>query len=147
MTTELIIQLSSVIVSTVSIIVTLIISIKSINVSNKQAQQQRENSLFAEYTKRYQEIILAMPDDVFDGTAADNVKTRKYLNLYFDLCSEEFHLYKQGFIPDKVWNNWKEGMVLTTNNDLYRQCWKELNFNYNDDFKDFFETSIIKANK
>ena len=84
-----------------------------------------------------------MPDDVIRGTATIDSTTLKYMQLYFDLCSEEYHLYKMGQIPDDVWDNWHEGMRLTTNVQLYSDCWRRLGGIYNDAFSDFMEHEIL----
>lgn len=110
----------------------------------KNTNRQSRNNFFAEYTKRYHDIILAMPDEVFEGTAEPKGKTLKYMQLYFDLCSEEYHLYEIRLIPKDVWENWVEGMVVTANNDLYRRAWNLLKGNYNKQFFLFMEGDVLK---
>ena len=129
--------------SIVAIVTTYFVSYKEIRSANKRAIKQAENSFFAEYTKRYQDIILAMPDDVFEGTAIINGRTLKYMQLYFDLCSEEYNLYCKGMIPEEIWSNWKEGMCITVKTQLYNHCWKRLSGIYNQSFYTFFEKEII----
>ena len=129
-----------------TILTTLYASMKEIQNANRRAEQQSNRMFFAEYTKRYQEIILAMPDDVFAGTAQVNNTTLKYMRLYFDLCSEEYHLYMDGQVPEDVWENWVEGMRITTNLQLYRQCWDRLKGQYNTEFWKYFEREVIKNN-
>jgi len=129
-----------------TILATLYASMKEIQNANRRAEQQSNRMFFAEYTKRYQEIILAMPDDVFAGTAQVNNTTLKYMRLYFDLCSEEYHLYMDGQVPEDVWENWVEGMRITTNLQLYRQCWDRLKGQYNTEFWKYFEREVIKNN-
>lgn len=108
------------------------------------ANRQSRNDFFAEYTKRYHDIILAMPDEVFEGTAEPKGKTLKYMQLYFDLCSEEYQLRQKGIIPKDIWDNWVEGMVITANNDLYRKAWNTLKGNYNKGFFLFMEGDVLK---
>lgn len=128
-----------------TIMATLYVSVKEIKNLNRQSFEQNRKNFFAEYTRRYQDIILAMPDGVFAGTAGVNSTTLKYMNLYFDLCSEEYHLYQEGLLPDEVWYNWVEGMRVTTNLALYRQCWERLKGQYNEMFWKFFEREVIKS--
>lgn len=108
------------------------------------AQRQSKNDFFAEYTRRYENIILAMPEDVFEGTAKVDGTTLKYMQLYFDLCSEEYHLHKKGLIPDDVWDNWKEGMEITTHVELYKESWHRIKDNYNEAFCHFMEKEVLK---
>ena len=126
MTTELIIQLFSVIISTVSIIVTVIYSIKSLNNSNKQAQQQRENSFYAEYTRRYQDIFMNMPDDIYNGTVEIDERTKRYIRVYYNLCSEEYQLWQKGFVKKEVWGLWVGGMQIETNHKIFHDAWNAL---------------------
>ena len=110
----------------------------------KQSKTHHNSLLFAEYTRRYQEIMIQMPDSVFNGQAeASDPGVTKYMLLYFDLCSEEFHLRSQGFIPDDVWNNWVEGMRLTVRDQTYHDAWQRLEYSYNSDFVQFMTQNII----
>ena len=143
---EIISIISTTLLSLVAILANFILSYKQVRSANERATKQAENLFFAEYTKRYQDIILAMPDDVFDGTANINGRTLKYMQLYFDLCSEEYNLYCKGFIPVGIWNNWKEGMRLTLKMRLYHLCWINISGNYNPEFYRFFENEIISPN-
>ena len=85
-----------------------------------------------------------MPDEVIEGTAKAEGATLKYMQLYFDLCGEEFHLYQNGLVPDDVWNIWKEGMEIITRVDLYKKSWDRLKSDYNDDFYHFMERDVLK---
>ena len=65
-------------------------------------RKQLQLNFFAEYTKRYQEIILRFPEsinqDAFDfDTLQKNDRdiTLRYMRAYFDLCSEEYFLWKK----------------------------------------------------
>lgn len=110
-----------------------------------QTKAHHNSLLFAEYTRRYQEIMIQMPDSVFEGTAvASNSGVAKYMILYFDLCSEEFHLRSQGFIPDDVWNKWVEGMRLTVKSQIYYTSWQRLAYSFNSDFVHFMNHEILK---
>ena len=100
--------------------------------------------MFAEYTKRYQDIIIRMPDEVYDGTAKFHEKeVAMYMRLYFDLCSEEYHLWQIGIIPNDVWNNWKEGMQTTLNRKPFRSAWDVVKGSYNTDFYKYFEREVV----
>lgn len=143
MNIEQIILFISALLTAISICVTYFLSMKEIRNTTKLAIEQNKRSIYAEYTKRYQDIILAMPDNVFNGTEEVNSITLKYTQLYFDLCSEEYYLYRAGQIPKDIWNNWKEGMILTTKLTLFRLCWKHQAQLYNPDFYNFFDNNII----
>ena len=80
----------------------LIAAIVSICISQMRDARQRKLEMFAEYTRRYQDIFMNMPDDIYNGMAKVDNRTQRYMRLYFDLCSEEYHLWKEKVVPDKV---------------------------------------------
>lgn len=86
----------------------LVVAIASIVVTHIMDAKQRKLQMFAEYTRRYQDIFMNMPDDIYNGTAKIDTRTKRYMRLYFDLCSEEFHLWQNKEVPDEVWNLWVE---------------------------------------
>ena len=138
-----IIQILIALLYAISIVVVMWVSHREIKNTYELYQKQSEQSFFSEYTRRYQDIILSMPAEVYVGNAPINSNTLRYLQIYFDLCSEEYHLYKNGFIPDDIWKNWKEGMQIATKTKLYRDCWNKIKGIYNQDFYLFFEREII----
>lgn len=101
--------------------------------------KQTQETFFAEYTKRYQDIILHMPDD------EKNSQWIKYVRLYFDLCSEEYHLHEKGLINDDVWKLWVDGMRDDVKRQSFRNAWiHPLGQCYNDNgFINFMNQEII----
>lgn len=81
-------------------------------------KKQAQETFFSEYTRRYQEIILHMPTD------NNHPEWLKYVQLYFDLCSEEFHLHQMGLIDDTVWSLWVDGMRDTMKPISYKLAWQ-----------------------
>lgn len=80
----------------------LIYTIRSFN-------KQQKLIVFMDYTKRYQEICLNFPENInevdfsFDKLdKGTREKTLRYMRAYFDLCSEEYHLYLQKHIDKKL---------------------------------------------
>lgn len=142
--TSLNVQIITAVIYAATLVVTIAISFWQIKNANEIAMKQSRNDFFAEYTRRYQDIILHMPDEVFEGTAKVDGATLKYMQLYYDLCSEEYHLHENGLVPDDVWDNWKEGMEITTHIELYKKSWDRLKGNYNPDFYHFMERDVLK---
>lgn len=92
---------------------------------------QIKQGYFADYTKRYQEIILHFPENInaddFDlNKEAGRDQIMRYLRVYFDLCSEEFFLHRNGYIDDKVWMEWEAGMVFAFSKPAFAQAWVEI---------------------
>lgn len=106
-------------------------------------RQQNKMKMFSEYTKRYQEILMNMPESLFNKTNILDDRGKMYMRLYFDLCSEEYHLWRKGLIPNKVWDMWVEGMQITTYRPIYKMAWKELSAEYNKNFERYFNDEVI----
>ena len=144
-TANLIVQIVITVFYAATLITTVFIAFRQIKNANEIAMKQSRNDFFAEYTKRYHDIILHMPDEVFEGSAKAEGVTLKYMQLYFDLCNEEFQLYQKGLIPKDVWFNWVEGMVDTTKRDLYKKSWNIIKGYYNEGFYLFMERDVLKT--
>ena len=71
-------------------------------ISLRTFRRQLQLNFFADYTKRYQEIVLNFPESInkhdfdFDELHDEKDKTLRYMRAYFDLCSEEYFLYQGG---------------------------------------------------
>lgn len=88
-----------------------------------------------------------MPDEMLPQ---EDVKitpaVRKFLMLYFNLCSEEYYMHSNDEIPEEVWKNWEDGMRKTTEPEIYKTGWKLLSIYYNDEFIWFMNQEIFKEN-
>ena len=90
---------------------------------------QLKLNFFADYTKRYQEIMLNFPDNIYDqdfdlkklDKDAKN-RTLKYMRAYFNLCSEEFHLSREDHIDASVWKIWEGGIRQTLTKKAFRDA-------------------------
>ena len=102
-------------------------------ISTRQlAEQQYRFQFFAEYTKRYQDLILQMPDNL-DTTSIHSKDVDKFMRLYFDLCSEEYYLRSKGVVDDKVWGLWEDGIRTAMSKQKYKTAWKLLGTYYDDE--------------
>lgn len=107
--------------------------------------RQRRYMLYSEYTKRYQDFFMKIPDDIYEGVASLDVNTIRYMRIYFDLCSEEYHLMKAKEITEDVWALWVEGMQTALANDFYVEAWQRLKDEYNVDFRTYFEGNVVNT--
>lgn len=51
------------------------------------------------------------------------------IHKYFDLCLEEYQLYKANRIPEKIWKYWAKGMCYYLECPLIRKYWEEMDRN------------------
>ena len=70
----------------------------------------QQYQLAAQYTKRYQDIIIRVPAQTLSGQPS-SPDIEGVLHAYVDLCAEELSLHESGQIPDPIWQNWKEGII------------------------------------
>ena len=126
-------------------IISLLISVWSRISSNQQILSNQRINIFAEYTKRYQDIILSMPHEIYNNNEdTSNPLVLKYMMLYFNLCSEEFYLRQEKFVPSDVWDKWVEGMRITVRHAVYKAGWEKIAHTYNAEFCQFINNEIFK---
>ena len=90
------IQLIALLVAIIVLIITII------NFNN-----QMKLNFFADYTKRYQEIMLHLPEDIeinYNGFSELPNEVKRYLRAYIDLCSEEYYLHQLKKVEHKIFN-------------------------------------------
>lgn len=112
---------------------------------NKQMLKQSRMSLFAEYTRRYQDIMVRMPASVYSGRFdAKEPEVVGFMRLYFDLCSEEYWLNEEKMLPERTWSIWVEGMQTTMNQEPFKEAWGYLSGHYDEDFARFFRIEVVE---
>lgn len=72
-----------------------------------------------------------MPQEVLHYARRDSETYKKacvkrYMRLYFNLCSEEYYLYKKGLISKEVWELWREGIIENMKQYTYQKSWELL---------------------
>lgn len=134
------IQFLMLLVAAIAIVVSSVMSQRAIKASMEQSKIQT----FAEYTKRFQDILMAMPKSVYDGSDTIDNDVLRFMELYFNLCSEEYYLHTKGTIDD-VWDKWLTGIKLTMKRNVYQKAWQMESYNYNKEFVSFMDGIIKEA--
>ena len=111
---------SGIVISIATLLVSIMLQLRVLNRQIRQAN-------FSELTRRYHEIFLPIPV-AFHSSArledqADRDNLLQRLRAYFNLCSEEHHLFTEGFVDRKVWRIWERNMQLTFQRPIIRQAW------------------------
>jgi len=136
-------------VSTVVMLITAIALWFTISNFKKQLQL----NFFADYTRRYQEINLNFPENINENDCKiENLepeiksKTLRYMRAYFDLCSEEYYLWKKGNIDNDTWEEWKSGIEFAFSKPAFTQAWENLGLDetYYKNFREFVANKISK---
>ncbi|MBA3045395.1 MAG: hypothetical protein FP824_04205 [Euryarchaeota archaeon] len=147
-------------VDTLEFIVTLLTFVSILIVwywSNKQfklMREQMEINIFADYTKRYQDIIMRFPENINEKTfsyekLSDEERTNvlRTMRTYFDLCSEEFFLHQKKNLDKTVWKEWKKGMCYAFKKKAFREAWNKISKDtgYYDEFEKFVNQYMWKG--
>ncbi|MES2579663.1 MAG: hypothetical protein V4552_03880 [Pseudomonadota bacterium] len=132
-----------------------VITLIGVIVSVRSLKKQLQLSFFSEYTKRYQEIVLNFPESInqsdfhFDKLEkTERDKTLRYMRAYFDLCSEEYFLWKQKNIDEETWKQWETGIKFAFSKAAFRVAWSILRLDtvYYGEFSQFVEKIIPVKN-
>lgn len=137
-----VIQLLMLVASTAAIIVSAVLNRQSIKASMFMVREQNQIQMFAEYTRRYQDIIMNMPHSVYEGNETLDKNVLRYMSLYFNLCSEEFDLHCKGAISPDVWSKWLAGFKITMQHRIYQLAWQHEKGHYDSEFRSFFDNLI-----
>ena len=129
-----------------------IVAIVMAVITTRSFSKQLKLNFFADYTKRYQEITLNFPENInekdFNFEKLEpkiKAQTLRYMRAYFDLCSEEYFLWKQGNIDNNVWKEWESGIKYALSKTAFQIAWKEyihINTIYYKDFTKFVNSIL-----
>jgi len=99
----------------------------------KSYRDQMNAQLFLEFTKRFEEVMQSFPKSAW--SARLNIEGKppaksKALSLsvlrYLNLCSEEYYLYKKGWLHREIWKIWESELIRTLQTPLFIREWKTL---------------------
>jgi hypothetical protein len=110
---------------------------------------------FAEYTRRYSEIVRELPSEArrpggnFVFEELDEDEQGQVLNTarsYLNLCSEEYFLHSRGRIDDETWAIWRAGMIEVLRAPWIQTTWDLLRPEYRfAEFCEFLDACIAEA--
>jgi hypothetical protein len=114
-------------------------------VTLKGIREQLWLMTFAEYTRRYSEIMDDLPFEArrpggnFDlGALPVNERQRALgaMRRYLNLCSEELYLHQRRKVDDETWSIWVTGIRDTVRLPCFQHAWSLLRPEY-DFYADF----------
>jgi hypothetical protein len=116
-------------IAIMGVIISIIYSRKQLKIFDKQLKL----NFFADYTKRYQEIMLHLSGDIFKDdfnfshlSQEKRNETLNYMRAYFDLCSEEHFLFIKKHIDEDVWKEWDEGIRASFKRKAFQDAWQQI---------------------
>jgi hypothetical protein len=110
-------------------------TIWNIRFATSSFRKQMNAQVYLAYTDRYERLmadcpidfrttLLELPLDEVDPKDRDRIKL--CLLRYLNLCSEEFHLMRTGYLAPEVWGLWRRELEWTLRRPLYRSGWPGL---------------------
>lgn len=112
----------------------------------RQVSVQLQLQHFADYTKRYQEIVLSFPESINEASFelkqhAERDKLMRQMRVYTDLCFEEWFLNQKFGIDKRIWAVWDGGMSTAFSKRAFREAWSEIkkDTRYGADFEQFID--------
>lgn len=90
--------------------------------------QQIKLQSFADYTKRYQEIVLRFPEDINSSDfvlvgRSDYEVVMRNMRAYLDLSFEEWFLNRSELLDFKIWELWSGGILTALSKSAFQQAW------------------------
>jgi hypothetical protein len=105
-------------------IAALLAVIIQLRIFNKQLTIQ----IYSDYTKRFQEVVLSLPESAFDAKfklsqGPDYDRLMVAMRIYFDLCFEEWHLHERKLVNEDIWRVWRKGMQIALYRPAFFHAW------------------------
>ena len=88
------------------------------------ARTQRHRDFENLYVQRYWQLLDRMPDRLYlnHEIPAPDPDERRIVVAYLRLCEDEVDLRKQGFITDRTWAIWSEGILAQLQGAVYTKA-------------------------
>ena len=83
-------------------------------------------------------------NEVCDGDEAED-KEALMVNMrsYFNLCAQEYFMYRQGVIEEEIWHNWEVGLIHCMKLPAFREAYFKLNaMSAYREFHDWLSTKV-----
>jgi hypothetical protein len=137
-----------VVAAVISGIAALFAVVIQLRIFNKQLTVQ----IYSDYTKRYQEIILRLPEDINEAgfsllDRSDYDRVMRTMRMYFDLCFEEWHLHERKLIREDIWQIWRAGTVTALSRPAFIQAWPIVKntSEFGEEFEGFIENNLASS--
>lgn len=137
----------STVIAILSLMGTSVFAIITLRSEAAENRKLHKLTIFSEYTKRYNDIMLHMPEEIFAQETKLTKETHKYARLYFNLCSEEFYLKEHGLIDAEIWNNWNDGIITRMKSPVVQAEWNTFREEeYDKKFRKYIDNIIAQTN-
>jgi hypothetical protein len=123
----------------VATLLSVFVALAGLVFATRTFRHQMNVQLFLAFTERYGKALDAFPPEARQARLhpsaeppPDSPELRKCVLRYLNLCSEEYHLYRHGYIARPVWEMWETKMKQAIRSKLFRRAWADLADEFND---------------
>lgn len=120
-------------IDTIITVVSIAVAVATFIWGVKSYKDQMNAQLFLEFTRRFEEIMQSFPEDAWaarlnlqETTPESSKKLSLSVLKYMNLCSEEYYLYKKGWLNASIWRIWEAELMRTLQTPLMVREWKTL---------------------
>ena len=115
-------------------------------------ERQMKASFFADYTRRFHDIMQNFPPNIAEDNFSyerlepeERDAVLKNMKLYFDLCSEEYDLWENNMLEERIWRKWEAGIKYAFSKKAYRDGWEIIKEDayYYKEFHDWVEYEAL----
>ena len=135
-------------------VVSVLVAMGATAAALRGVREQLRLQVFLEFTRRYNELVLDLPEGARDPrvdpdtvSRIDPAALRRFARGYFNLCSEEHFLQRQKKIEPTIWSIWCSGIDNVLRLSWLRSLWGELRVEYEPyrEFADFMDERVAQA--
>ena len=135
-------------VAEVTLLVHILIDIKRNRADMRQRQRSERLQFYAYFWNRFDRLLDAFPLRVFEpdftlDEAEDEEALMVNMRSYFNLCAQEYFMYRQGVIEEEIWHNWEVGLIHCMSLPAFREAYFKLNaMSAYREFHDWLSTKV-----
>lgn len=105
----------------------------AVGVGVRTYRRQTNAQMFVEYTRRFHEVMALFPADsrgarldLDTALPPESDELTLAVLRYLNLSSEEYYLYRRGYLAKDVWTIWEAEIDRTLQSPLFRREWPRL---------------------
>lgn len=115
----------------IATLITLLLTAAALFFAFWSFRKQTNCQVYLAYTERYEAIMGSFPDGALESRLrlGETLPARSEdlsicLLRYLNLCSEEFFLYRSGFLSERIWTIWQPEIERMLRSPLFKREWQ-----------------------
>ncbi len=94
----------------------------------RQSYRERLRQLESRYVERYWQILDRLSLEALSGSCPDIIadSDNKAIRSYLFLCEDELEMRANGYIADRTYELWADGIINQLNQPVFAKIWKQV---------------------